>query len=246
MSEPPGEPDPYPPADLRRRALARTADTALALLPLVVLGLRGRPLAAAVGAVGLTLCNDRLFGPGRSLGKRLFGLRCIVLETRAPSGITASMKRNAALALALLPAADGSTRGFWLAAVTFAAVAVSEAVAVLAPLQRLRDLGRRRIGDVAAGTQVIDASIAVGLPVRRPATAASKQVLDAQHRAGRAGSAGAPGLAAAARRKTSDIGGQPSVIGCRTGLAKHISARRGPGVRSPTLGRLQGAPCDSP
>ena len=155
----------YPPAELRRRAFARLTDTVLALLPFVALDVRNRPVVSALCAVALSLCNDRLFGPGRSLGKRLFGLRCVMLESRTPSGIIASMKRNAAIGLALFPAAGGDRRGPLLAAIALLVVIISETVAVLAPLQRIQNLGRRRIGDVAAGTQVIDASIPLLLAV---------------------------------------------------------------------------------
>ena len=154
----------YPPADLRRRGLARLCDTLLGVSPLALI-LVGQPVAAGLACVAFALCNDRLFGPGRSLGKRMFGLRCIVLETRQPAGLTASMKRNAAIALSLLPAASGDSRSLWLSATALAVVAVSETLAVVAPLQRIVNLGRLRIGDYAAGTQVIDASIAIGLPV---------------------------------------------------------------------------------
>ena len=172
----------YPPADLRRRALARGIDTVLSFVPLALLGLTSHPVAGALCAVALSLTNDRLFGPGRSLGKRVAGLRCIELETRQPSGITASMKRNAALALALLPAAGGDARGLWLAALALTVVTISETVAVLAPVQRIEDLGRRRIGDFAAGTQVIDASIALGLPVAAVRPRSSQPALSAQQR----------------------------------------------------------------
>ncbi len=171
----------YPPAELRRRGLARLCDTLLGLAPLALILVK-QPVAAGLSCVALALCNDRLFGPGRSLGKRLFGLRCIVLETRQPAGLTASMKRNAAIALSLLPATSGDARSLWLSATALMVVAVSETLTVVAPLQRIVNLGRLRIGDYAAGTQVIDASIAIGLPVAPVRRApASHPVLGVHH-----------------------------------------------------------------
>lgn len=184
LAEPPGSPGLYPPAELRRRFLARACDTVLGVAPLAVALPTGHPVAGGLACVALALCNDRLFGPGRSFGKRLFGLRTVVLETRQPAGLTASMKRNAAIALSLLPCTAGDTRSLLLSATALLVVAVSETLAVVAPLQRIMNLGRLRIGDYAAGTQVIDTSIALGLPlpeVRRPVP--SSPVLGAHHRA---------------------------------------------------------------
>jgi uncharacterized RDD family membrane protein YckC len=182
LAEPPGSGPLYPPADLRRRGLARLCDTLLGVSPLALI-LVGQPVAAGLACVAFALCNDRLFGPGRSLGKRLFGLRCVVLETRQPAGLSASMKRNAAIALSLLPASSGDARSLWLSATALLVVAISETLTVVAPLQRIVNLGRLRIGDYAAGTQVIDASIALGLPVAPARRAPSSQpALGVHHR----------------------------------------------------------------
>jgi len=56
-TEPPG----YPPADARRRALARAVDLLLALAPLFI----ARTRAGAIVAAALLLFGDSLFGPGR-------------------------------------------------------------------------------------------------------------------------------------------------------------------------------------
>jgi uncharacterized RDD family membrane protein YckC len=179
QAEPPGTR--YPPADLRRRALARLLDFLLAFLPLVLVP-AARVTAGLMLSAGLLLCGDRLFGPGRSLGKRLAGLRCIVLSTRRPAGLAASLRRNALFAVALLPALLGARpRLLWTLALLCAA-SLLELAAILRPLTR--DLGQRRLGDLAAGTQVIDASLAVGLPApRKPAphptaSLASRAALD--------------------------------------------------------------------
>ena len=96
----PGGPRPYPPADFRRRAIARAIDLLIALAPIGLIP-AGHPFAVA--------------------------LACII---------------------------------------------VLEAGVALRPLTR--DLGQRRLGDLIAGTQVIDGRVALGLetrPVTNPAPA---------------------------------------------------------------------------
>ena len=172
----PGNPGGYPPADLARRLLARACDALALALVIALLGPLRRSLVATLSAVALILCGDRLFGPGRSLGKKLAGLRVVVLRTRLAGGITASMRRNALFAVAVLPAAGGTRESLLWALVALVAAAALECGVLLAPLTR--DLGRRRLGDLLAGTQVIDASIPLGLaapklPSRAPAAAIS-------------------------------------------------------------------------
>ena len=145
----------YPPADFRRRVLARIIDLLVALAPLLLVP-RNHPRAGEYLCAALLLCGDSLFGPGRSLGKRLAGLRVMVLYTHRPGGVRDSMLRNAIFVLALLPG--------WSLPLTAAAlgcIVLVEAAVALQPLTR--DFGRRRLGDLFAGTQVIDASIALGI-----------------------------------------------------------------------------------
>ena len=172
---PPERPNDYPPAALWPRLLARILDALAVAAPFVLLGPMRRPVAAALTVAALVLCADRLFGPGRSLGKRVAGLRVVVLHKRQPGGITASMRRNALFAIAVLPVAAGSFAALCWAAAAVAGVSALEAAVALSPLTR--DLGRRRLGDLLAGTQVIDASIPLGLPsstsMLRPRTAAA-------------------------------------------------------------------------
>jgi uncharacterized RDD family membrane protein YckC len=164
-SEAPREPgNAYPPCDFRRRMAARAIDLLVALAPLVLVP-RGHPRAGEILAGALLLCGDSLFGPGRSLGKRLTGLRVLKLATRRPSGTRESMARNAIFTVCLVPAVFGVPLPISLGAL---AVALAlEAGVALRPLTR--DLGQRRLGDLVAGTQVIDASIAIGLTAPRPA-----------------------------------------------------------------------------
>ncbi|HKC61300.1 MAG TPA: RDD family protein [Myxococcales bacterium] len=153
------EPPSYPPADVRRRALARAVDLCVALAPLLLM--REHARAGELLSLALLLCADALFGTGRSLGKRAAGLRVVQLATRRPAGIAACLRRNAIFAISLLPALFGASHPV---AVTLAVLAVLLAVETGAAFQPLtRDLGARRIGDLIAGTQVIDASLALGL-----------------------------------------------------------------------------------
>ena len=175
-AEPPGPATGAPPADFRRRALARSLDFCVALAPLLLVP-RSHLRAGEILSAALLLCGDSLFGPGRSLGKRITGLRVLVLGSHRPCGNRQSMVRNGIFVLGLLPAAAGAPLPLAFAAL--ACIALLEAGVALRPLTR--DLGQRRLGDLLAGTQVIDANIAIGLrpappvePPRAPAPLASR------------------------------------------------------------------------
>ncbi|HYZ90470.1 MAG TPA: RDD family protein [Myxococcales bacterium] len=160
------EPPSYPPADLRRRLVARALDLGIGLLPLLFV--REHVRTGELLSLALILCSDALFGTGRSLGKRAFGLRVVQLSTRRPASISACLKRNAIFAAAFLPALAGSAHPV---AVSLAVLAVLLAIETGVALRVLtRDFGARRLGDLIAGTQVIDASVAIGLkaPVAKP------------------------------------------------------------------------------
>jgi uncharacterized RDD family membrane protein YckC len=159
MKAPMGEPAGYPPADFRKRVLARAVDLLVALAPLLLVP-RGHPRAGELLCAALLLFGDSLFGPGRSLGKRLAGLRVLVLSTRRPAQLRDSMLRNLPFALALAPAVAGTP--VQIPAAALLCVLALEGLVATRPLTR--DLGRRRLGDLLAGTQVIDASLALGLP----------------------------------------------------------------------------------
>jgi uncharacterized RDD family membrane protein YckC len=164
------EPPSYPPADLRRRALARAFDLVVGLFPLLFV--REHARIGALLSLALILCSDALFGTGRSLGKRAFGLRVVLLATRRPAGISACLRRNSVFAVALLPALFGSPHPVAITVAVLAVLVAVETAVALKPLTR--DFGMRRLGDLIAGTQVIDASIALGLKapvVQAPAPA---------------------------------------------------------------------------
>lgn len=163
-AEPPSPATGYPPAEFRRRVVARCIDLLVALAPLLLVP-RTHPRAGELLSAALLLCGDSLFGPGRSLGKRIAGLRVMALSTRRPAGTRESMTRNAIFVLGLVPAAFGAEPLLSLGAL--ACIALIEAAVALRPLTR--DLGQRRLGDLLAGTQVIDASIAIGLRAPQPA-----------------------------------------------------------------------------
>lgn len=161
--EPPG-PQAYPPAEFRRRAVARCIDLLIGASALVLVD-RGHPVAGVIVSAALILLGDSLFGPGRSLGKRLAGLRVILLASRRPAGVRESILRNFVFALGLLPVLAGAPLQLTFGAIV--CIALIEAGVALRPLTK--DFGKRRIGDLIAGTQVIDASIALGLRTPRAA-----------------------------------------------------------------------------
>ena len=143
-------------------------DLAASLAPLVpvVLGhatVPGRRNALVLLATALLLCGDGLFGAGRSLGKRVFGLRAQALRAHRPANVREGLVRNAIFAAAVAPALFGV--GLQICAVLLAFAFVSEAAVALRPLSR--DLGQRRIGDLLAHTQVIDARTALRLPLAK-------------------------------------------------------------------------------
>ena len=139
------EGSPYPKADLTLRSLARLADFTLAFAVS-----RVSPQVGPVIAAFYLLVADGLIS-GQSLGKRLFGVRTVVVPRRAPAGYRESVLRNA----------------------PFALVAIFYAVPVLWPVLFLAgvpivafeawmiwtDRLGIRIGDIFADTQVVDAKV---------------------------------------------------------------------------------------
>jgi uncharacterized RDD family membrane protein YckC len=181
----PAEPPSYPPADLRRRALARAIDLLVGLSPLVLVP-RGQPRAGELLCLLLLLAADSLFGAGRSLGKRVAGLRVVALSTRRPAGISACFKRNAVFAAAPLPALLGAPHPLVVTLFALAVLCALEGGIALRPLTR--DFGQRRLGDLLAGTQVIDGSVALGLAHGASAGARSPAAPLVTSRAARGGS----------------------------------------------------------
>ena len=87
------EGSPYPKADLTLRGLARLADFTLAWVVAHSAPQVGPLLAALYLLVADGLMN------GQSVGKRIFGVRTVVVTRRAPAGWHESLLRNAPFAL---------------------------------------------------------------------------------------------------------------------------------------------------
>ena len=141
------EGSPYPKADLTLRALARLVDFGLALL----LAFSAPPVGPFAAALYL-LAADSLFH-GQSAGKRLFGIRVMVVPRRVPAGVHESLLRNGPFALV---AVFATFPPLWL--VLFVAgvpIVAFEAYMILSDRLGIR------VGDIFADTQVVDAKVLV-------------------------------------------------------------------------------------
>jgi len=139
------EGSPYPKADLTLRGLARAADFTLAWIVA-----QSAPQIGPLLAAFYLLVADGLMS-GQSVGKKIFGVRTVVVPRRVPAGWHESLLRNA----------------------PFALVAIFYAVPFLWPVLfvvGLPILGFEaymifsdrlgiRIGDIFADTQVVDAKV---------------------------------------------------------------------------------------
>ena len=140
----PNHGSPYPKLDVRARLAARLIDVAIALVPLFLLPPPGGALIAAL----FLLVADALF-QGQSPGKKCLGLKVVRIESRLCAGVRCSARRNALLALPpLLTAIPG--HGVWIAPLVALTIALVELIHA-----RRHPLGQR-LGDMWAGTQVID------------------------------------------------------------------------------------------
>ncbi|HEY5629244.1 MAG TPA: RDD family protein, partial [Candidatus Limnocylindrales bacterium] len=142
------EGSPYPKADLTLRALARAADLALASAIATAVPQLGPPIAAVYLLVADGLSN------GQSIGKRIFGVRTIVLPPQgatrgAPAGYRESVLRNAAFALIALFFGIGVV-GWLLVLLLGIPIVAFEAWMVWSDRLGIR------IGDIFADTQVVD------------------------------------------------------------------------------------------
>ena len=122
---------PYGKADITRRLCAATTDGLIVGIAYVVYASSGRLLYLAAGAA-YVLLRDAM--RGQSIGKVVFGLVVISLETGRPASFATSVRRNAVL---LLPGAN--------------VVAV-----FLEGSTILRDPQGQRLGDRLAQTQVVE------------------------------------------------------------------------------------------
>ncbi len=151
------EGSPYPKADLTLRGLARLADFALAFVVA-----QSVPQVGPILAAFYLLVADGLMS-GQSIGKRIFGVRAVVVPRRAPATYRESVLRNAPFALVAVFYA-----GPFLWPVLF--VAGIPIVGFEAYMIFTDRLGIR-IGDIFADTQVVDAKVlSKDAAVARPLT----------------------------------------------------------------------------
>ncbi len=122
---------PYAKADVSRRLSAATID-GLIVVSLGLLYWNQGSLLAAIASAAYLLLRDSM--NGQSIGKFLFGLVVISLETGRPSSLTGSVRRNL---LFLLPGAN-------VVAIFLEARTV------------VRDRQGQRLGDTLAQTQVVE------------------------------------------------------------------------------------------
>ncbi len=141
------EGSPYPKADLSLRALARLSDFTLGL----VLGLAAPAVGPLLAALYLLAADGLMHG--QSIGKRIFGIRTVVVPSGAPAGYHESMLRNAPFALvAVFYAVPILWPVFFVAGVPIVAF---EAWMIWT------DRHGVRIGDIFADTQVVDGKVPV-------------------------------------------------------------------------------------
>jgi uncharacterized RDD family membrane protein YckC len=145
------EGSPYAKADLTLRLLARLTDLTLAFAVANVAREAGPPLAALY-----LLVADGLMD-GQSIGKRIFGIRAVVLPPKGltrgrPAGYRESVLRNAPFALVGL--FYGVTIVGWLLLFV-----VGLPIVAFEAYMAWSDRLGIRIGDIFADTQVVDGKV---------------------------------------------------------------------------------------
>lgn len=149
------EGSPYPKAESLPRLLARLTDFMLAaLLPMVA----GEP--GGILAVLYLLFADGILR-GQSPGKKLLGIKVIHVGYRRDADFRESALRNFPFALAMLLCLS-PTWGELLALAASAAVTTMESERVVSDKLGLR------LGDLLAGTQVVDTKVLAVQPIRPP------------------------------------------------------------------------------
>ncbi len=142
------EGSPYPKADLSLRLLARFADFTLAF----VVGLTAPQVGPLLAALYLLVAAGLLHG--QSIGKRVFGIRTVIVPHGEPARYHESMLRNAPFALvAVFYAVPILWPVFFVAGVPIVAF---EAWMIWT------DRHGVRIGDIFADTQVVDGKVTAG------------------------------------------------------------------------------------
>ncbi len=139
------EGSPYPKADLTLRGLARLADFALAF----VLAQTAPQVGPVLAAFYLLVADGLMHG--QSVGKRIFGVRTVVVPRRAPAGYHESLLRNAPFALVAV---------FWAVPLLWPMLIVAGLPIVgFEAYMIFTDRLGIRIGDIFADTQVVDAKV---------------------------------------------------------------------------------------
>jgi uncharacterized RDD family membrane protein YckC len=139
------EGSPYPKADLTLRGLARAADFALAFVVAQTAPQVGPLLAAFYLLVADGLMN------GQSVGKRIFGIRAVVIPSRRPAGYHESLLRNAPFALVAV---------FYAVPLLWPVLFVAGLpIVAFETYMIVTDRLGVRIGDIFADTQVVDAKV---------------------------------------------------------------------------------------
>ena len=139
------EGSPYPKADLALRTLARLVDLLLAFF----LAQTGHELGPLLAVLYLLVADGLMHG--QSVGKRIFGIRTMVVPRRAPAGYRESFLRNAPFALVVLFYVI--PLGWLLFLVAGLPIVGFEAWMVAT------DRLGVRIGDIFADTQVVDGKV---------------------------------------------------------------------------------------
>jgi uncharacterized RDD family membrane protein YckC len=139
------EGSPYPKADLTLRGFARLVDFTLAFVVA-----QAAPQVGPVLAALYLLAADGLMS-GQSVGKRIFGIRTVVVPRRAPAGYHESMLRNAPFAIVAV---------FWAVPLLWPMLFVAGVpIVAFEAYMIFTDRLGIRIGDVFADTQVVDAKV---------------------------------------------------------------------------------------
>jgi uncharacterized RDD family membrane protein YckC len=141
---------PYGKADIGRRLGAATVDGLLFTTCLIFYGSLDSILFLVAGSI-YVLLRDALFVQGQSVGKFLFGLIVVNLETGHPCSRAGSIRRNF---LFLFPG-------------------VNIVAAILETVTIVRDPQGQRLGDRLAQTQVVE-----GLGARELITLLQKELLE--------------------------------------------------------------------
>jgi uncharacterized RDD family membrane protein YckC len=139
------EGSPYPKADLTLRGLARAADFTLAWVVA-----QSAPQVGPLLAAFYLLVADGLMS-GQSVGKKIFGVRTVVVPRRAPAGWHESLLRNAPFALVAI---------FYAVPLLWPVLfVVGVPIVAFEAYMIYSDRLGIRIGDIFADTQVVDAKV---------------------------------------------------------------------------------------